>query len=93
MSALGHKQTRAVQKGMSALLPKATVKADMLLRRCARRPTSKRDWPIKIMFPRDGQTAKPHLGQKRSRPNVSATALHVSASCDGRVVRSGQRRR
>src|SRR5262245_23295815 len=28
MSALGHKQTCAVQKGMSALLPIATVKSD-----------------------------------------------------------------
>ena len=29
MSALGHKQTYAVQKDMSALAPIATVKADM----------------------------------------------------------------
>jgi hypothetical protein len=29
MSALGHKQTFALQKGMSALHPKATVKADI----------------------------------------------------------------
>ena len=29
MSALGHQQTYAVQKGMSAVLPIATAKADM----------------------------------------------------------------
>ena len=29
MSALGHKRTYAVQKGMSALPPKATAKADI----------------------------------------------------------------
>jgi hypothetical protein len=30
MSALGHKRTYAVQNGMSALLPIATAKADLL---------------------------------------------------------------
>src|SRR5215470_69366 len=34
MSALGHKRTYAVQKGMSALPPKATVKADSRTTSC-----------------------------------------------------------
>src|SRR5215813_8698824 len=34
MSALGHKRTYAVQNGMSALLPKATAKADSRKRSC-----------------------------------------------------------
>ena len=34
MSALGQKQTYAVQKGMSALPPIATAKADMTIAAC-----------------------------------------------------------
>src|SRR5262249_35559127 len=61
MSALGHKQTYAPQKGMSALPPIATEKADM------------REWSC-LLYPQErtcaAQPAMSAMGQKRTSPSL-----------------------
>jgi hypothetical protein len=57
MSALGQKQTYAVQNGMSALPPIATAKADICPRSCLLYPR-KRTYAVQL-----GMSA---LGQKRT---------------------------
>jgi hypothetical protein len=54
MSALGHKQTFAVQKGMSALLLIATAKADFRTRSCPLY-LRKRTCAVQLRMPAMGQ--------------------------------------
>ena len=54
MSALGHKQTCAAQKGMSALHPKATVKADIRNGSCLLYPR-KRTCAVQLAMSAKGQ--------------------------------------
>src|SRR5262245_44992848 len=54
MSALGHKRTYAVQKGMSALPPIATMKADIRKRSCLLYP-QKRTWATHKLMSALGQ--------------------------------------
>jgi hypothetical protein len=49
MSALGHKQTFAVQNGKSALPPKATAKADFRTRSCLLYPRKRTFAVQKVM--------------------------------------------
>src|SRR5262245_35589601 len=77
MSALGQKQTHAVQQRMSALPPIATAKADIRKRSCP-------------LYPRK-QTCAAHeamsaLGQKRTSSLYSITSS-ARVSTDGGIVR------
>src|SRR5262245_2995910 len=77
MSALGQKQTCAVQKAMSALLPIATAKADTRKRPCPLYPR-KRTCAV--------QTVMSALGQKRTFCNAAQTGTIRSPHRRGTAV-------
>jgi hypothetical protein len=79
MSALGQKQTFALQQGMSALPPIATAKADIRKTPC-------------LLYPRKRtcavQSAMSALGQKRTSPSYSITSFARPISVFGMLIPS-----
>src|SRR5262249_29797980 len=88
MSALGHKQTYAVQNGMSALPPIATANADFRKRSCLLYP-QKRTCAVQL-----GMSA---LGQKRTLCCVRVTSARgqelKGVGQDDRALSRGLRHR
>jgi hypothetical protein len=72
MSALGQKQTYALQQAMSALHPIASAKADMCQWSC---PLYPRKWTFAVQLPMSA------LGQSRTSTRLFDHGVGVSKQC------------